>query len=107
MPKIIFVTHDGRRTEVEASVGVSLMQVAISSGIEGIIGECGGSAMCATCHCYIDHDASQNLPPVGEVEDEMLEGTASERTLESRLSCQLIVTPELDDLVVKIPESQI
>lgn len=107
MPKIIFVTHDGGRTEVDAAVGSSLMQAAIENSVEGIVGECGGSAMCATCHCYIEPEASQNLSALSEVEDEMLEGAASERTEQSRLSCQVIVTAESDGLVVQLPESQI
>jgi len=83
------------------------MHTAIANGIPGIIAECGGSAMCATCHVYVDPSCMQHLPPVSEVENEMLDSAASERRENSRLSCQLIMDGELEELIIHIPERQV
>ena len=107
MVKVIYKADDGSRTEVDAKAGDSLMQVAIVNGIDGIVGECGGSAMCATCHVYVDPAWLARLPPRSEVEEEMLESTASERRDNSRLSCQITAAPDLDGIVVTMPPEQI
>ena len=107
MPKIIYETHDGQRIEANAAVGTSVMQAAKAAGIDGIVAECGGSAMCATCHCYVDEAFLDKLPEVGVVESEMLDCAASERKTTSRLSCQIKMTEELDGLVVRLPETQV
>jgi ferredoxin, 2Fe-2S len=104
LPKIFFVAADGTQDSVDAAVGASIMRAAVGAGIDGIVAECGGNAMCATCHVYVA-DAEQ-LPPMTPVEDELLEATAAERRPDSRLSCQLPVTEELDGLVVALPETQ-
>lgn len=106
MPKIIFINHDGTRTEVEAETGASIMRTAVVNDISGIVGECGGSGMCATCHCKVDPDFLDILPPMDMNEDEMLEGTAEERTENSRLSCQLVIDEAYDGIVVHIPARQ-
>jgi 2Fe-2S ferredoxin len=82
------------------------MQAAIAHGIEGIVAECGGSAMCATCHVYLDEADTQRAPVMQDEENEMLEFTASERKPTSRLSCQLVMSPELDGLTVYLPPEQ-
>jgi len=106
MPQITFIRADGGRQSLEASEGVSVMQVAMGAGIPGIVAECGGSAMCATCHVYVDAAWADRLPaPLGN-ELEMLECTAAEREPTSRLSCQIKVTAALDGLLVRIPERQ-
>jgi ferredoxin, 2Fe-2S len=105
MPKITFVQPDGTRTDVELVADNSVMQLAINAGVPGIIGECGGSAQCATCHVYVER--SEGLPAVSEEEDALLECTVSERTAASRLSCQLKAGPELDGLILNIPPRQI
>ncbi|MEQ8347084.1 MAG: 2Fe-2S iron-sulfur cluster-binding protein [Sneathiellaceae bacterium] len=107
MVKVIYTADDGSRTEVEAKAGDSLMQTAIVNGVDGIVGECGGSAMCATCHVYVDPAWLDRLPPRSEVEEEMLESTASERRDNSRLSCQIVAAPDLDGIVVVMPPDQI
>lgn len=107
MPTITYVTADGDRHTVEAKPGVSIMQTALAHDIGGIVAECGGSAMCATCHVYVSDAFADRLDPVGEVEAEMLECTASERTANSRLSCQIEVSDELDGLEVHLPEHQV
>jgi len=106
MPDITFIHPDGTEQGMEAPSGVSLMQMATGAGVAGIIAECGGSAMCATCHVYVDPAWLNKLPtPLGN-ELEMLECTSSERRPESRLSCQIKLTDELQGLVVRLPESQ-
>ena len=86
--------------------GFSLMQGIVQQDVGGVVAECGGSAMCATCHVYVDDRACTPLPPIDAVEDEMLDSTASERKPNSRLSCQLTVTPDVEGLVVYLPERQ-
>ena len=106
MAKITYVYDDGKRQTVDVDDGTSLMQGALLNGITGIVGECGGSAMCATCHVYVDDAFADKLPPRSEIENEMLECTASERKESSRLSCQLTAGPDLEGLVLHMPETQ-
>ena len=106
MPEITLIRADGRRQSLEAQEGVSVMQAATGAGVPGIVAECGGSAMCATCHVYVDPAWNDKLPaPLGN-ELEMLECTAAEREPTSRLSCQIKVTAALSGLVVRIPARQ-
>jgi 2Fe-2S ferredoxin len=104
MPRVTFVQPDGERRVVEVPVGVSVMKAAVMGGVPGIVAECGGSCMCATCHVYVVSEAA--LPPLSADEDEMLDVTAAERRPTSRLSCQLVVTEDVEELVVDIPETQ-
>jgi 2Fe-2S ferredoxin len=106
MPNVTIVAFDGTKHEVQIGEGESLMFGATNAGVNGIIGECGGFCSCATCHVYVDDAWLAKLSPITEPEDEMLEGTASERTANSRLSCQIKMTAELDGLVVHAPEIQ-
>ncbi len=82
------------------------MQGATLNGIDGIEGECGGSCSCATCHVYVDEAWASKLPAMAEAEDEMLDCAESERKGNSRLSCQIKMSEELDGLVVYLPEKQ-
>jgi 2Fe-2S ferredoxin len=107
MPKITYVHPDGAREVLDVPVGTSVMRAAIMNGIDGIVAECGGEMMCATCHVYVEEDQLDRTPKMAEEEAAMLEFTASERRPNSRLSCQLTVTPELDGLVVYLPETQV
>jgi 2Fe-2S ferredoxin len=107
MTSIIFIYPDGREEIIDVATNTTIMHAAVAAGIGGIVGECGGSAMCATCHVYVPADQSDLLPPVSAVEDAMLDSTASERRKESRLSCQLHVTEAFDGLVIHLPEKQI
>lgn len=106
MPDLVFLLPDGSEHGLEAPVGVSLMQVASGAGIAGIVAECGGSAMCATCHVYVDPAWVTRLPAPLPNELELLECTAAERRPESRLSCQIRIEPALDGLRVQIPDRQ-
>ncbi len=102
MPVATYVLPDGSRHAIAVREGQSLMEAAVRNGIGAIRGECGGSAMCATCHCFVEDDPS-GLPPLGDDEDAMLDETATDRQPNSRLSCQIRMTPELDGLTVRIP----
>ena len=107
MPTITYVQTDGTKKDIEVPAGKRIMQAAVGAGIDGIVAECGGQAMCATCHVYVDSSWLDKLPPVSDDEDEMLEDTTSVRTAESRLSCQIPVTDDLDGIIVRLPETQI
>jgi ferredoxin, 2Fe-2S len=107
MPSITYVHTDGSRDVLEVPVGTSVMRGAILNGIDGIVAECGGEMMCATCHVYVEGAQLPLTPVQSDDEKAMLEFTASERKPNSRLSCQLVVTPEMDGLVVYLPESQV
>lgn len=106
MAKVVYVTAEGNRREVEVENGVSLMQAALSNGIYEIVGDCGGSASCATCHCYVSEDYLARIPGIQPREEEMLESVAAERKPNSRLSCQIIMNDSLDGLVLDLPEEQ-
>jgi 2Fe-2S ferredoxin len=107
MPTIHFVHPDGSSKTLDLPAGTSLMQAIVSNNVGGVVAECGGSAMCATCHVYVEESQLGRLPPIDFVEDEMLGSTASERRPNSRLSCQIELTDELDGLIVHLPERQI
>src|SRR5437763_16846339 len=106
MPTITFIHPDDRRETVNAEVGDSAMRTAFSHGIDEIVAECGGNAVCATCHVYVDEAWLPKLAAVAADEDDLLDGTASERRPNSRLSCQIRIRPALDGLVLHLPERQ-
>jgi 2Fe-2S ferredoxin len=106
MPRVTFIAFDGAKNEIDINAGESVMSGATNAGITGIVGECGGFCSCATCHVYVDEAWVSKLPLMSEHEDEMLEGTASERRPTSRLSCQINVIAEHEGLVVHTPEIQ-
>ena len=107
MPKVTYRNQDGSEQTVDVKVGTSVMLGALTAGIDGIEAECGGSCMCATCHVFVDEAWLDKLPKVQVMEDEMLDDTASERQPNSRLSCQIEMSNDLDGLVVELPETQI
>ena len=107
MPRVTYLHPNGESEELDVAVGMSLMQGATSHGVDGILAECGGNAMCATCHVYVDPDRLDTLPPMSADEDALLNGTANERRSNSRLSCQLAVTQDFDGLIVSLPERQV
>ncbi len=107
MVKVTYVSADGTKTSVEGDEGASVMQTAISHDVDGIIGECGGSMMCATCHVYVDDAWVGKTGERNDGEDDMLECAVSEVKDSSRLSCQIKLSPELDGLIVHLPEEQI
>jgi 2Fe-2S ferredoxin len=105
VPKITFIQHDGSSQTVDATVGYTVMETAKYNDVPGIEAECGGSCSCATCHVYISEEWREKVGPPNDVEADMLDLAFDVRD-ESRLSCQIKVTEELDGLVVKVPESQ-
>jgi 2Fe-2S ferredoxin len=107
MARVIYIDHDGTRREVEADEGASVMATAVQNNVPGIEGECGGCLSCATCHVYVAPAWTGRLPAMEADEDALLEGVTAERRPESRLSCQIVLEPELDGLEVLIPESQV
>ena len=106
MPRVTYISHDDKSTTLDIENGTSVMQAAVLHGVDGIVAECGGSCMCATCHVYVQEDQLALTPPMDADEDAMLDGTASPRRPNSRLSCQLVVSPQMDGLVVHMPETQ-
>lgn len=107
MPKVTYLSASGDATTVDVPVGENIMRGALYNNIDGIAGECGGACSCATCHVYVDAAwAAKVGGPADEAEEELLEGAATEVTPHSRLSCQIIMTEELDGLVVQMPERQ-
>lgn len=107
MGTFTFIAPDGTVRRVEASEGTSVMQAAIANGVAGIVAECGGSQMCATCHVYVAGEWLGKLAPMQATEDAMLDTAASERKPNSRLSCQIVMSTDLDGLVVHVPERQV
>jgi 2Fe-2S ferredoxin len=106
MPLVTYVEHGGARHDVDVPDGESVMQGAVNNGIEAIVAECGGGLACATCHCYVDAAWMDKVGAATGPESDMLEATASERKPTSRLSCQIVVSDDLDGLVVHLPETQ-
>ena len=105
MPKIIFNTHDNQTHTIDVQNGLTVMEGAVQNDIPGIDADCGGGMACATCHVYVDENWMQKLPPKDDGEEDMLD-MAFEPKKNSRLSCQIIVTDELEGLVVNIPSKQ-
>ena len=106
MPRVKFVQADGTTSEVEAVSGDSVMETAIDNDIPGIVAECGGACSCATCHVYVDEGWLDRLPAPDSLEDGMLD-CVIDRKPNSRLSCQLRVSDDIDGITVRVPESQI
>lgn len=106
MTQIHLIQPDGQTVTLEGDDGKSVMQLAVGAGLHGIVGECGGSAMCATCHVYVEEPWAARLPAPLQPELEMLECTAAERRPNSRLSCQIKLAPDVDGLTVRLPERQ-
>jgi 2Fe-2S ferredoxin len=106
MPLITYVEHDGTARAVDVALGKTVMEGAREQGLAGIVAECGGACSCATCHCYIDDEWLARVGPAGGAEAELVAFVAEPRDT-SRLSCQVVVTAELDGLVVHLPETQV
>ena len=105
MPKITYIKNDGNSKTIDVSSGLTVMEGAVQNDIPGIDADCGGSMACATCHVYIKEEWFDKLPKKDDGEEDMLD-MAFEPNKFSRLSCQIIVSDELDGLIVSIPEKQ-
>ncbi len=106
MPRITYIEHNGTEHTVDVAVGLTVMEGAVNNNITGIEADCGGACACSTCHVYVDPDWVEKLPAREDMEEDMLD-FAYEPNERSRLTCQIQVTPELDGLVVRMPEKQI
>ena len=106
LPAVTYICPDGSRCSLDLSEGVSLRQGAIENAVPGVLGDCGGACVCATCHLYVDEMRLGELDAPSELEDELLNGVAAPRRHNSRLGCQVRMTKQLDGLVVVIPERQ-
>lgn len=106
MVTILYKSPDGEVSEIDVPEGWSVMQAAVSNGVDGIEAECGGSCCCATCHCYVDEAFADRLPAPTDQEEGMLGEVVAECRATSRLSCQIKVTPEMDGMLVTLPEAQ-
>lgn len=105
MTKVTFITHDGTAQDVEVENGSTVMEAAIKNSVPGIEAECGGACACATCHVYVDEAWTQKVGEPEVMEEDMLD-FAWEMQPNSRLSCQIKITEELDGLIVRVPEKQ-
>ncbi len=106
MTTITFIQHDGRETNIaDVKAGVSVMEVAVKNAVPGIDGDCGGACACATCHVYVSPEWTAAVGGRNENEQSMLEFAEGVQD-NSRLACQVILTPELDGLVVLVPEGR-
>ena len=105
MAKITFITHDNKNHTVDVQNGLTVMEGAVQNDIPGIDADCGGGMACATCHVYVDEEWQDKLPAKEDGEEDMLD-MAFEPKQNSRLSCQIIVSDQLDGLVVSIPSKQ-
>ena len=105
MAKVIFHDHEGNTREVDAKNGMSVMEAAIANMIPGIDADCGGACACATCHVYVSEVWLKKLKPKDDMEDSMLD-FADDVQDNSRLSCQILLSDELDGIEVTTPENQ-
>jgi ferredoxin, 2Fe-2S len=106
MPIVIYVSSSGIAREVDVPSGMSVMQAALNHRVEGILGECGGNCMCATCHVYVDRSFLGRIPPIQDNEKFMLSIAAQGPDTNSRLSCQIKMTDDLDGIIVRLPGKQ-
>jgi len=107
VPKVIYVRLDGEEQHVDATAGESVMAAAVKSGVPGIIGECGGNASCATCHVWVRDEFVPRTGQPNPMEEDLLEMGVSGRRPGSRLSCQIVMTGELDGLTVEVAPQEI
>jgi len=105
MTKLNIITFDGTRFEIDAADGSTVMENAVRNSVPGIEAECGGACACATCHVYVDEAWTDAVGAPSAMEEDMLDFAVDVQP-NSRLSCQIKVTPALDGLVVKVPERQ-
>tara|TARA_B100002051_G_scaffold159488_1_gene150783 strand:- start:182 stop:502 length:321 start_codon:yes stop_codon:yes gene_type:complete len=106
MAKITYVDHNGVSLTVDVENGLSVMEGAVQNNISGIDGDCGGGMSCATCHVYVQDEWFNKLEKKTDGEEDMLD-QAYEPKRNSRLSCQITVSDEIDGLIVNMPEKQV
>lgn len=106
MTRVVYIESSGNRIEVEVPAGLSLMEGARDNNVVGIEAECGGCCSCSTCHVYVDRDWLDRLPAIEPMEEDILELAHEPDPALSRLSCQIVLSDELDGLTVRIPARQ-
>ena len=105
MPKITFIEHNRNSQTIEVANGLTVMEGAVQNDVPGIDADCGGGMACATCHVYVTEEWFNKLPKKEDGEEDMLD-MAFEPKKNSRLSCQIIISDELDGLTVETPSKQ-
>ena len=105
MAKITYIEHNGTEHTIDVKSGLSVMEGAVKNNIPGIDADCGGACACATCHVYVDEAWREKAGAPSAMEDSMLD-FAENVEPNSRLSCQIKISDELDGLIVRMPESQ-
>ena len=105
MPKITYITSENETHTIDVDNGLTVMEGAVQNNIPGIDADCGGGMACATCHVYVQDEWYDKLPKKEDGEEDMLD-MAYEPKKNSRLSCQIVVSDELDGLKVNIPSKQ-
>lgn len=106
MPKVVFVLNDGNTRTVETHIGETVMDAALDNMIPGVKAQCGGGITCSTCHCYVHEDWLHRLPEPVPDEKTMLE-YVWQPLKNSRLCCQIVLTEEMDGIVVHVPKKQL
>jgi 2Fe-2S ferredoxin len=105
MPKITYIEYSGKEHHVEMPLGYTIMEGAVKNSIPGIDADCGGSCACATCHVYVDENYLSKIQAAQEAEKDMLD-FVNDPNNNSRLSCQIIITNDLDGIIVRMPKKQ-
>ena len=106
MAKINYIDHSGNKIEINVENGLTVMEGAVQNNVPGIDADCGGSMACATCHVYVKEEWFNKLPKKEDGEEDMLDMAFEPKKI-SRLSCQILVSDELDGLIVNLPEKQV
>ena len=106
MPIVNYVSPSGISRQIDVPSGMSVMQAALNHRVEGILAECGGNCMCATCHVYVDSSFLGRVPPAKDNEKFMLSIAAEGPETNSRLSCQIRMSEELNGIIVRLPAKQ-
>ena len=106
MAKITYIEHNGKNHTIDVTNGLSVVEGAVQNNIPGIDADCGGSMACATCHVYVKEEWFNKLPKKEDGEEDMLDMAFEPKKI-SRLSCQILVSDELDGLIVNLPEKQV
>ncbi|MDT0201692.1 2Fe-2S iron-sulfur cluster-binding protein [Nocardioides sp. AE5] len=107
MPGVVYFDPYGEEHRIDADEGQSVMETAVANGVPGIVGQCGGSLACASCHVYVHDEWLARTGEVSEMEDDMLDGAMAERRPQSRLSCQIRMSDDLDGLTVEVAPEQL
>jgi 2Fe-2S ferredoxin len=106
VPKVTYASSSGISRKVDVPLGMSVMRAALNQRVDGILGECGGNCMCATCHVYVEPSYLSRVPPVNDNEKFMLSIAAEGPETNSQLSCQIKMTEELYGIIIRLPGKQ-